>query len=96
MKGTITPDFFVSFFGLYVIGLNISRRTSGDELLHIGDTLTDGKKAAKFVSPSPVDSSPRQMSTLPAVLRERNRKSPRTAAHICKSTFEIPEISEMF
>ena len=33
--------------------------------------------------------------SLPAVLREGNRKSPRTAAHICKSISEIPGISEM-
>ena len=32
----------------------------------------------------------------PAVLREGNRKSPGTAAHICKSISEIPGISEMF
>jgi len=30
------------------------------------------------------------------VLREESRKSPRTAAHICKSISQIPGISKMF
>jgi len=30
------------------------------------------------------------------VLRDGNRKSPRTADHICKSISEIPGISKMF
>ena len=43
-----------------------------------------------------LDKSPKRIHTLPAVLREENRKSPRTAAHICKSISEIPGISKFF
>jgi len=43
-----------------------------------------------------VDSSPKQIYTLLAVLREGNRKFQRTPAHICKFISEISAIFEMF
>ena len=53
-----------------------------------------GEKSAKFVSFSPIiltiwySSSPRRIDTSLVVLREGNRKSLRTAAHLCKSIKE--------
>ena len=63
--------------------------------------LTNGQKSAKFVSVSPKILSickliNKRIYTLLVVLRQENRRSPRTAAHICKSILEIPGISEIF
>ena len=71
-------------------------------ILFSEDHLQMRKKSPKFVSLPPIILmncrfiSEKNLRLMPVVLQEGNRKSPRTAAHICKSISEIPGNSEMF